>query len=181
MSLLPPRCIRVLGWIVVLVLQVRGASIDPLDFFKSRIRPILVNQCYACHTVTKMGGLQLDSREQMLEGGNSGPAVVPGKPDESLLIRAVSHTHERLKMPPQGKLTDEQIADLRTWVADGVHWADDSAAVSTQPKEYGSLRNSGSSGLFNLCGKRRCRSSRTRVGPKLPLIASFWQASNPVD
>ena len=57
--------------------SVRGASIDPVDFFKSRIRPILVNQCYACHTDLKMGGLQLDSRDHVLQGGNSGPAVCP--------------------------------------------------------------------------------------------------------
>jgi cytochrome c553 len=80
-----------------------------------------------------MGGLQLDSREHLLKGGNSGPAIVPGKPDESLLIRAVAHTHERLKMPPQGKLSDEQVADLKTWVAGGAHW-DGAAAAAIPPK-----------------------------------------------
>jgi len=63
-----------------------------------------------------MGGLRLDSCAGVLAGGKSGPAVVPGKPEESLLVQAVSHTHERLKMPPQGKLKDEEIADLTAWV-----------------------------------------------------------------
>jgi mono/diheme cytochrome c family protein len=68
----------------------------------------------------------------VLNGGKSGPAIVPGKPDESLLIQAVSHTHPRLKMPPSGKLSDEQIATLRTWVASGAHW--DGPPVSSQPE-----------------------------------------------
>src|SRR5947208_1634519 len=70
-----------------------AASTDPIQFFNTRVRPILVSQCFTCHTDTKMGGLQLDSREHALKGGNSGPAVVPGNAEQSLLIRAVSHTH----------------------------------------------------------------------------------------
>ena len=72
----------------------------------------------------------MDSREHLIKGGNSGPAIVPGKPDESLLIRAVAHTHERLKMPPQGKLSDEQVADLKTWVEAGAHWDNTAAAAA---------------------------------------------------
>src|SRR5690348_9113462 len=83
--------------------------------FTSKIQPLLAHNCYACHTASKLGGLRLDSREGMLQGGKSGPAIVSGNPDESLLIQAVSHTHARLKMPPTGKLKDEEIEDLRTW------------------------------------------------------------------
>src|ERR1700726_1066526 len=92
---------------------------DPSDFFEMRIRPVLAKNCYTCHTTAKLGGLQLTSRENILKGGNSGPAVLPGKPEESLLIQAVSQTHERLKMPPQGKLKDEEIEDLKSWVRAG--------------------------------------------------------------
>ncbi len=79
---------------------------DTKEFFEARVRPLLAKNCYGCHTSAQMGGLRLDSRERLLEGGKSGPAVTPGDPSHSLLIQAVSHTHERLKMPPQGKLAD---------------------------------------------------------------------------
>ncbi|HYM13744.1 MAG TPA: PSD1 and planctomycete cytochrome C domain-containing protein [Bryobacterales bacterium] len=135
--MLARRWARRVGWAALLAaVPAWGASTDPVDFFKSRVRPILINHCYACHTNLKMGGLQLDSREHVLQGGNSGAVVLPGNPDQSLLIRAVSYTHERLRMPPQGKLADEQIADLRTWVASGVHWAEASSPVSVKSAEY---------------------------------------------
>src|SRR4051812_26735799 len=72
---------------------------DPLEFFSKRVKPILTNKCWACHTESKLGGLRLDSREHVLKGGKSGPAIVPGDPDGSLLVKAISYTHERLKMP----------------------------------------------------------------------------------
>ncbi|HWC00077.1 MAG TPA: DUF1549 domain-containing protein, partial [Bryobacteraceae bacterium] len=112
------------------------ATTDPVDFFKTRVRPILSAHCYSCHTNLKMGGLQLDTREHLLKGGNSGPAVMPGNPDESLLIQAVSQTHARLKMPPTEKLTSEQVADLRTWVSTGVHWVDGAPPVAPPSKDY---------------------------------------------
>jgi mono/diheme cytochrome c family protein len=103
----------------------RPAQADhPDDFFESRIRPILVDHCYACHTVSKLGGLQIDSREGLLKGGKSGPAIVPGKPEESLLIRAVRQDDTALKMPLGGRLTDRQIADLTVWVKMGAPWKD---------------------------------------------------------
>lgn len=102
------------------------------DLFESRIRPILENNCFACHTGSRLGGLALDSRENMLKGGKSGPAVVPGKPNESLLLRAVSQTDERLRMPPQGKLTEQEISDLRHWIETGAPWSNSSKS-SGQP------------------------------------------------
>ena len=107
---------------------------DPVEFYKSTIRPLLAQHCYTCHTSTKMAGLRLDSREALLKGGQSGTAIVPGRADESLLIRAVSHTHERLKMPPDGKLSDEQIESLKTWIAAGAHFD----TTSTAPTETAS-------------------------------------------
>src|SRR4051794_4191878 len=103
------------------VLRADEAS-DARDFFELRIRPVLAKNCFACHTSSSLGGLQLDSRESMLKGGNSGPAIVPGKPEQSLLIQAVSHTHARLKMPPQGRLKEEEIAGLAAWVKAGALW-----------------------------------------------------------
>src|SRR5579863_2546476 len=101
-----------------------------------RIRPLLVKNCYTCHTTAKLGGLQLTSRESILKGGNSGPAILPGKPEESLLIQAVSQTHERLKMPPQGKLKDEEIEDLKSWVREGAVWPETKAIATPAEKGY---------------------------------------------
>src|SRR4051794_34077667 len=72
---------------------------DAAEVFEMRIRPILAKNCFACHASNAMGGLAVDSRQALLKGGKSGPAIVPGKPDESLLIRAVRHAREGLAMP----------------------------------------------------------------------------------
>ena len=93
------------------------------QFFESNIRPLLAFQCFNCHTTAKLGGLRLDSREGMLKGGATGPAVVPGDPDKSLLISAVRHTNPALMMPKNGaSLSPAQIADLTKWVKDGAVW-----------------------------------------------------------
>jgi mono/diheme cytochrome c family protein len=93
-----------------------------LDFFETKIRPVLVEHCYECHAGKKSrGGLTLDSREGLLQGGDKGPAVVPGKADESLLIRSIRHTRPDLKMPEKKpKLDDAIIADFVRWVNIGV-------------------------------------------------------------
>jgi cytochrome c553 len=101
-----------------------GASITPAQerFFEAKIRPILATQCGKCHarTAEKLrGGLQLDSREGIRRGGNSGPMIVPGKPDQSLLIHAIRYRDEELQMPPKAKLPDTVIADFEKWVKMG--------------------------------------------------------------
>ncbi|MCA1684515.1 MAG: DUF1549 domain-containing protein [Planctomycetia bacterium] len=91
-------------------------------FFESKVRPVLVAHCLKCHGPDKQkSGLRLDSRAAALAGGELGPAVVPGKPDESLLVSAVNHGDE-LKMPPSKKLPTDQVADLTRWVAMGAPW-----------------------------------------------------------
>lgn len=93
------------------------------EFFETRIRPVLSEKCLSCHTDLKSGGLRADSREGLLEGGLSGPAIIPGNAEDSLLIRTVSHTHERLRMPlGQPKLKDQEVADLKAWVKMGAPW-----------------------------------------------------------
>ncbi|HZT81352.1 MAG TPA: c-type cytochrome domain-containing protein [Gemmataceae bacterium] len=85
------------------------------DFFERKVRPLLVERCYQCHSAQakkRRGGLLLDSRGAILRGGDTGPAVVPGQPDKSLLLRAVGYGDERLQMPPKGKLPDRDIAVL---------------------------------------------------------------------
>jgi mono/diheme cytochrome c family protein len=117
-----------------------AAALPAADPFASRVRPLLAKNCFTCHTTGKMGGLEMTSREALLKGGNSGPAIVPGHPEQSLLIQAVRHTHPRLKMPPTGKLSDEEIASLVAWVKDGAAWTGD-ALWSLQPvrKPAGSI------------------------------------------
>ena len=93
-----------------------------LRFFEQKIRPVLVRQCYQCHSARAAtsgklkGKLRLDTRAGTRAGGESGPSVVPGKPGDSLLIGALRH--ESFKMPPKGKLPAGVIADFVTWIKD---------------------------------------------------------------
>jgi mono/diheme cytochrome c family protein len=110
------------------------ASADAIEFFETRIRPILIKNCFACHTTARSGGLQLDAREAILKGGNSGPAIIAGDPEHSLLIQAVSYTHQRLKMPPPGKLSESDIANLTAWVKAGAVWGGSTPPVALAAK-----------------------------------------------
>src|SRR5262245_37533566 len=90
-----------------------GSSAQEIAFFEARVRPVLVAHCDECHSANSKvvrGGLRLDSRTASRKGGDSGLAVVPGKPEESLLIQAIKH--ESLAMPPNKKLPDAVIADF---------------------------------------------------------------------
>ncbi len=92
---------------------------DGLAFFESRIRPLLAEHCYECHSAKAgklKGGLRLDSREGWAKGGDSGPALVAGKPEDSLLIKGVRHWDKDFKMPPDQRLKQSQINDLIEWV-----------------------------------------------------------------
>ena len=111
-------CAIFLVWVAPVAAQLK----DPVGFFEMRVRPLLAENCFACHTDSAMGGLQMKSRAALQKGGDSGPAIVPGHPEKSLLIQAVRQTHEQLKMPPQGKLQDEEVAALVTWIRDGAVW-----------------------------------------------------------
>jgi len=92
------------------------------EFFETKVRPVLANNCYACHTGSALGGLRLDSRDAILKGGGRGAAMVPGDPDKSLLITAIRQTDENLKMPQGGKLKPEEVEDLVAWVKAGAVW-----------------------------------------------------------
>ena len=110
-----------------LLLTVAASAAEPsvrdLTFFEEKIRPILSRSCYSCHSDREgktKGGLALDSRERIQQGGNSGPLFVAGSPDESLLVKAVRYDDEELQMPPKGKkLSRRDIGLLETWVEMG--------------------------------------------------------------
>ena len=104
------------------LLQATAGPKAAADLFEMRVRPVLAANCYSCHGESRMGGLRLDSRAELLKGGASGPAIIVGKSEESLMMRAVRRTHERLKMPPQQALKPEAIVDLAAWIDGGAIW-----------------------------------------------------------
>ncbi|MBI4908680.1 MAG: PSD1 domain-containing protein [Acidobacteria bacterium] len=108
--------------IAALVPFVCGGADTGEEFFEKKIRPVLVEKCYACHSEKSkmaMGGLRLDTAAALRKGGDSGPAITPGDPDRSLLIEAIGYRSLRLKMPPGGKLNDTQIAGIEAWIKMG--------------------------------------------------------------
>ena len=102
---------------LVVTLSLLGAPEEPgqnrIDFFEKKIRPVLAERCYRCHsaeaarTGTLMGKLQLDTRAGVQRGGSRGSVVVPGRPDQSMLIEVLEYANDNLQMPPGGKLPDE--------------------------------------------------------------------------
>lgn len=117
------------------------------EHFEKRIRPLLIQSCGRCHLqgADSKSGLELRSRELLLAGGDRGPAIVPGKPDESLLLSAVRHTAgDDLQMPPDGRLTEAQIADLSTWIKQGAVWPASNELAAAGPmvatKDHWSLQ-----------------------------------------
>src|SRR4051812_6478547 len=106
------------------------AAPQATEVFEATIRPILAANCYDCHADQRMGGLRVDSRAALLKGGRSGPAIVPGDPDKSLLIQAVRQAGA-LKMPKGGVLAPEEVAVLVDWVKAGAAWPATTAVAST--------------------------------------------------
>jgi hypothetical protein len=110
-------------------------SAEAIEFFEKQVRPILVETCQKCHGDRKQeGGLRLDSRARLLQGGDSGAAVEPGKPGESLLIEAIGYAGD-IKMPPKGKLADDKIVALTEWVKRGAPWPADKVGIE-KPGEF---------------------------------------------
>src|SRR5436190_6845451 len=109
------------------LISARLLAADPsaaqLEFFENHIRPVLAENCYKCHSQQAekvKGGLLLDTREGVLKGGDTGPAILPGEPEKSLLIKAIRYGDENLQMPPKGKkLAPDQIEALEAWVKMG--------------------------------------------------------------
>src|SRR5258708_6376154 len=116
----------VLFWFgcVCAVSQPEQISSAAVELFEKQVRPIFVEKCQSCHGEVKaQGGLRLTSGSLILKGGSRGSALAPGKPDQSLLIRAVEYRGE-LKMPPTGKISDIEIERLKRWIAAGAPWPD---------------------------------------------------------
>src|SRR5262245_30313222 len=119
-------------------LSLRAVEPDGTEFFEKRVRPVLVEHCYACHSgqaKEPKSGLRLDSRTAALKGGARGPAIVAGDVAKSRLVHAISYTDVDLSMPPRGKLPAQAIADLTAWVKMGAPWpgGDGAAAIEKKP------------------------------------------------
>ena len=130
--------------------RVVAADFTPagLEFFEKRVRPVLVESCYKCHSATSeklKGGLHLDSRAGLLKGGDTRAAIVPGNPEKSLLVEAIRYGNPDLEMPPKAKLSEAQIADLAEWVKMGAPW----------PKETGVTPASASKKEFDLARRKQ--------------------------
>src|SRR5687768_6914537 len=111
-----------------------AASPDEMRFFEEQVRPILATKCLQCHGEEKQkGGLRLDSPDAILAGGDSGPAIEPGKPNKSLLVEAINY--ESIEMPPDEKLPPEEIATLQTWIKMGAPWPNHSAKGAVRKEE----------------------------------------------
>jgi len=118
-----------------------GQQQADLEFFEKRVRPVLAQRCQECHSVAsgkEKGGLRLDSRQALLDGGDSGPAIVAGNAAASLLLRAVRYEDPDLQMPPKGMLTEQEVEDLEHWVASGAHWPEERqpAAGAVRPGTF---------------------------------------------
>lgn len=102
--------------------KARPVTPQEAEFFESRIRPVLTENCFGCHGQAKQkAGLRLDSLQALLQGGDNGPVVLPGDPENSRLILAIRYSGE-LKMPPKGKLPPPAVEALTTWVRMGAPW-----------------------------------------------------------
>ncbi len=144
---------------------------EQIEFFETRIRPVLAKNCYPCHssaTKVAMGGLRLDSREGVRRGGQTGAAVVPGKPDQSPMIRAVRH--EGRQMPPSGKLPDAIIADLEKWVEMG----------AADPRES-SPSAEWTRSAIDIEKGRRFWAFQTPVPPTTPAVHNRRWSARPID
>jgi hypothetical protein len=107
-----------------------AASSEGIEFFEKKIRPVLVERCYKCHSATSeklKGGLRLDSLQGLLKGGDTRPAIVPGDPEKSLLVEAIRYQNPDLQMPPKLKLPDATVSDFVEWIKLGAPWPEEIA------------------------------------------------------
>ena len=145
---------------------------EQLEAFETNIRPLLVRHCYECHSsdskVVK-GGLLLDSRKALLKGGDSGASIIPGKPDESLLISSVKY--QSYEMPPAGKLTEKEVELLSQWIANGAPW----------PASDAPLANTGGEGVNWQNAKQDHWAFRDVQRPDLPAVGQQQWPDSAID
>jgi hypothetical protein len=160
--------------LVLLGCPARATEPEAIAFFERKIRPVLLAHCVSCHSAEAKAakklkaGLYLDTRDGLLRGGDSGPAVVPGKPGDSLLVRALKYDGD-LRMPPKGKLTDAVVTDIVQWVAMGA--PDPRRGPSAPGRQTGMSLEEG----------RRFWAYRRPTAPALPAVRAAHWAQGDVD
>ena len=133
-------------WLVFPLVAAAELDRGDAEFFEKKIRPVLVEHCYECHSSSAReskklkGGLLLDTRNGLRTGGESGPAIVPGQPGKSLLLTALRGNGDAVVMPPKGKLSDAVIADFEKWIQSGAPDPRDEAATSTKVIQWAEAR-----------------------------------------
>jgi hypothetical protein len=136
-----PRLLPLLLGCQVVVAGVGGADdAGSAEFFEKKIRPVLVEECFECHSrdTRARGGLVLDDAGSLLDGGERGAAILPGDGEGSLLWQVVAHRHEELEMPRnKPRLPDAVVEDLRRWIEAGAHWPDHPAGAGAGAEEGG--------------------------------------------
>ncbi|MEW5977796.1 MAG: PSD1 and planctomycete cytochrome C domain-containing protein [Acidobacteriota bacterium] len=148
---------------------------DQTEFFEKKIRPLLAEKCYACHSAQSpklMAGLRVDNLEGLLKGGDSGPAIVFGKPEQSLLIKAVSYRDLNLRMPPSGKLSEDEIRAFEEWVRLGAPDPRSNPVVSS---------TAGKRQEIDSDAARQFWAFRPIGYPKLPSVRNGDWVKSPVD
>lgn len=166
------RAIAIMGWTVLFAASWAGGALSSTaqeseHLFEAKIRPVLAVKCFRCHGNGKeSGGLRVDSREALLKGGESGPALVPSKPGDSLLIRAIERHADVSAMPPENEkaLRAEEVADFVAWVEAGAHWPENTAKFSALTHwAFEPVRNLATPirrtplGLLVMAGRSRCK------------------------
>ncbi|MFT4692637.1 MAG: hypothetical protein ACJASX_003220 [Limisphaerales bacterium] len=159
------RFLLVGGAVCALGANAASLSKDHLNFFETKIRPVLNNNCYKCHSAAEKvkGGLTLDSKKGLLEGGDSGPAIVPGNPKSSLLYRALTYRDADVEMPPNAKLDDKVIANFEQWIRMG----------APDPRT-GTVKT----GKQAMADRKNHWSFKAPRKPNLPTVRGAW---NPID
>ncbi len=164
--------IPTLAAIALIVSAAPGRSAEPVDndYFEKKVRPILAANCVNCHGPTKQkGGLRLDAKAEFAKGGDNGPAIVPGEPAKSRLVKVIKYDDD-IKMPLKGKLNDADIATLTEWVKGGAPWPDDGAIAKGPDK------------TFDLHARAKAHWSFQSIArPPVPVSRDPKGSANPID
>jgi hypothetical protein len=154
---------------IALLAPTVGAQTAGVELFEKKIRPVLAGKCYACHSSklkAPMGGLVLDTKSGLLRGGDTGPAIVPGKPAESRLLEALKYIDPQLQMPPSGKLGDAVVADFTEWIASG--------APDPREDRSSTPRSAGAQGMSIEAGRKWWAFQPVRELPAPKVKGSEW-------
>lgn len=165
------RFVRLMCFILLLSGISSGYANSEFDFFEKKIRPVLIENCIECHGEKKQkGGLRLDFKQAWQIGGDSGSAIIPHKPQASLIVKAVEYKEKKLEMPPDGKLPESVIADIKKWIAQGALDPRDNHSIKLENKNEISIEE----------GKEFWSFKPVQVTPAQPDDEKGW-AYNEVD